>query len=135
MRTFTILTLSLIFFVGCHFSEPKKIVINKPEEEIIKELKNLHGFEKVKFSSFAMGGGGDSTEYTLKIYLINGKDLPIGDSLLRELGKKGMKTLFESIDNEEEFSNYKVIFVKESQKGNFKMTEENPFVYGIEDFK
>ena len=144
---------AFILLIGCT-GTPKQVEaqFNRPQEEIIKDLKNLHDFEEVKIlwtkNEIDDGSSRDIDENikwtanqiddgvgrNLKVYLKNGKALPETNEEKAEIGKAAMQIVLNSIDNETDYEDFTVVFVHEAIYGGMDMTSENPFRFKLEEF-
>lgn len=145
---------AFLLLIGCTATTKQvEAQFNRPQEEIIEDLKNLYDFEEVKISwtkneiddgssrdideniKWTANQIDDGVGRNLKVYLKNGKSLPETNEEKAKIGKEAMQIILNSIDNRTDYEDFTVVFVHEAVYGGMDMTSENPFRYKLEAFK
>ena len=142
----------LILSVACA-SKQTEAQFNRSQEEVLEDLKNLYDFDDVKilWTEEQLNEDGsrqidENIKWTanrtangvgrnLKVYLTNGIDLPETVEERTEIGKEAMQLVLNSIENEEDYDNFLVVFVHEAVYGGMDMRSENPYGYKLEELE
>lgn len=126
-----VLFISITIF-SCTFPEIKKAKLEKELNEIVEDLKNIKDFEDAGFK-WGVRTLGDKQSHYLQIQLINGEDLPKEEEILKSIGKEAFVKVFDSIENEEEYDDFKVIFTQKKSLGIASSTVNKEYIYTIEE--
>ncbi|MFZ6053075.1 hypothetical protein [Halocola ammonii] len=110
----------------------KRPKFERDTEELIVELKELSNFENADIR-WNVRSFKDTSTYYLVVNLINGKDLPEEDAELKEIGQEAMKIVVNSIENENVFDKFRVVFEEVKQSGAVTRRNKIPFEYSLSD--
>jgi hypothetical protein len=135
-RTMTLMTIMLGFalLTGCNFGDLKLPKFKTGTDSLIAEIKQTGNFENVTFGTTETTYK-DSTDRYLNLQLLNGTALPKGDSLLRELGRKVMIMVVNSLENSSDYNNFQVEFIAKAEIGLVNYSSSNRYTYKIEDLQ
>ena len=101
--------------------------------DIVEDLKQLGGFEAAEIRWRALDL--EEPHHTLYLKLHNGQIDGQDNAQMRELGRKSLQLVAESIGNESDYDALQAIFVNTSSTGPVKSSSEVPFEYTIEEIK
>jgi hypothetical protein len=124
-----------LLFGGC-FGKPKykeAIFNGDSKEKIEQQLRQFGSFEEAKIAWSARTFD-DKTTHNLKIQLLNGSVLE-DDSTEYEIGKRAMQLVVDAIENEADYDNFVVFFIKRQKEGNVTTGSDRPYEYQLSDLK
>jgi hypothetical protein len=125
---------TLLVLQSCSLPEVKQARFQKDAKEVINELKSLKDFEDagIKWSARSFD---NKTTNILIVQLLNGKNLSDDNEELRKLGKEAMQMVNSSIENENDYDKFQVVFVQKSNTGPVSTSFTKPFEYSLDDLK
>ena len=124
----------LIGFQNCSMPELVEAKFERDSQEIINDLKALSDFEDagIRWSATSFK---EETKHILYIQLLNGQDLSEKDAELKEIGKKALKIVINSIENEEEYDKFQTVFIQKTSVGPVSKSYTKPFNYSLEELE
>jgi hypothetical protein len=134
MKVKILIYCAMIFVVqSCSLPEMKATKFNRDVNQVKADLAKLGDFEKVNIQSSSVTVNGNST-HTLVVKLINGKNLQ-DESQLNALAATAMKTVIDAIDNESDFSEWKVSIESADNGIVVSQSQSRSFDFSPADFK
>ena len=137
MKKYTFLSLILVTFSMIKCSIPNAIMpkFEKDNQEtILTELKSIGDFEKVAINGSLISSGNDRTDI-LVVQLLNGKEINGDKNQMLEIGKQVMKLTINSIENENEYDKFQVVFIQQAKKGMVTKSFSMPIEFTLSDLK
>lgn len=119
---------------SCSFPEVKQAKFERDSEQVINDLIVLGNFEDARVNFSASSFKGEATNL-LSIQLINGTNLNEDASELRNLGREALKILVNSIENEDDYDRFQVIFVQKESEGLVNNNINKPYEYKLEELE
>ncbi len=130
-----ILFLSAIMIMSsCALPELITPQFEKDKDTVLKEIQDVADFEnvEVEFTSTAFK---DEKSSILILLLTNGNEKTKDISNMYEIGKDALKILINSISNEEEYNDFKVVFIRSEIVNNVKKNYKEPFDFTLEQLR
>lgn len=126
MRTYLTLILLTSLVIGCSLPEVTEAKFEREFEHVQADLKALDSFENAGVRWSATSFKGESTQ-SLIVELLNGTEED--EARMRKIGESAMRIVFDSVENEDEFDIYEVVFIQQSSAGIATKTYKKPFRY------
>ncbi|HBD25783.1 hypothetical protein [Flavobacterium sp.] len=137
MKKYTFLSLILVTFsmIKCSIPNATMPKFEKDNQEtILTELKSIGNFEKVAINGSVISSGNDITDI-LVVQLLNGKEINGDKNQMLEIGKQVMKLTINSIENENEYDKFQVVFIQQAKKGMVTKSFSMPIEFTLGDLK
>ena len=137
MKKYTFLSLILVTFsmIKCSIPNATMPKFEKDNQEtILTELKSIGNFEKVAINGSVISSGNDRTDI-LVVQLLNGKEINGDKNQMLEIGKQVMKLTINSIENENEYDKFQVVFIQQAKKGIVTKSFSMPIEFTLSDLK
>jgi hypothetical protein len=132
----TLMVLSVVVCLAGCFGKPKykeAKFTTATKEATEEQLRQLGSFEDAKIAWSARTFD-DKVTHNLKIQLLNG-EIPENDSVEYATGKKALQIVIEAIENEADYDNFVVFFVKRKRDGAMTTGSEKPYEYQLDELK
>ena len=127
-----IIMISCLVMSNCTMPEMVEAKFEKETEEIINELKLLKNFEDAGIR-WHVTTSGEKNFHSLQVQLLNGEDLSEDEEILKKIGKEALKIVFNSIENEEEYDGFNVMFIQKKSIGIVSSSFNKGFGYKYEE--
>ena len=137
MKKYTFLSLILVTLsmIKCSIPNATMPKFEKDNQEtILTELKSIGNFEKVAINGSVISSGNDRTDI-LVVQLLNGKEINGDKNQMLEIGKQVMKLTINSIENENEYDKFQVVFIQQAKKGIVTKSFSMPIEFTLSDLK
>jgi hypothetical protein len=137
MKKYTFLSLILVTLsmIKCSIPNAKMPKFEKDNQEtILTDLKSIGDFEKVAINGSVISSGNDRTDI-LVVQLLNGKEINGDKNQMLEIGKQVMKLTINSIENENEYDKFQVVFIQQAKKGIVTKSFSMPIEFSLSDLK
>lgn len=118
-------------FPSCNIPNPVLPKYEKDSNETLTEIKSLGNFEYVAVNGSVFSHR-DVAVHTLVIQLQNG-NIDGSKDQMYEIGKKALKLLVKSIENESEYDKYQVVFIQKSKEELINKSFTIPIEFSLED--
>lgn len=137
MKKYTFLSLILVTLsmIKCSIPNATMPKFEKDNQEtILTELKSIGNFEKVAINGSVISSGNDRTDI-LVVQLLNGEEINGDKNQMLEIGKQVMKLTINSIENENEYDKFQVVFIQQAKKGMVTKSFSMPIEFTLSDLK
>jgi hypothetical protein len=125
---------TFVFFAFLLFSCSKTIppIFEKDQADILKDLRELGIFEETAINVRTLSHGQKST-HILIVELLNGKNISEDKMQRKELGKKALQLVIQSIKNEVEYDKFQVILVQNKSVGHGNLRFSQKMEFSLEE--
>jgi len=129
----TLISAILLLLHSCSFPEVKTPIFERETQAIVDDLKALHNFEDAGVNWKTTISTEQSATNILSITLLNGENLSEDEDKLKELGKDALKIVVNSIENENDYNSFQVIFMQQKSFGIVNKSFSKQFAFDLEN--
>ena len=131
----TLISAILLLVHSCSFPEVKAPKFERETQAVVDDLKALHNFEDAGVNWKTTISTEQSATNILSVTLLNGKNLSEDDGKLKELGKEALKIVINSIENENDYDTFQVVFMQQKSFGIVNKNFSKQFVFDLGSLK